>query len=106
MDFYIERGHGDNPVVITLSQSSVGARACVGIQAITSGIDWESGQIRIEPLRQIIDRKNDRDKAMAPRYEEIPNGSRVRELRLCPECGEILRKDDCFCSRCGRKVSG
>ena len=29
----------------------------------------------------------------------------LEEVRHCPSCGEILRSDDRFCSRCGEEVS-
>ena len=29
----------------------------------------------------------------------------LEEVRHCPSCGEVLRSDDRFCSRCGEEVS-
>ena len=47
VDFLCDNGHGDNPVLITLSESSIGSRAANGITGIHIGIDWEHGQGRI-----------------------------------------------------------
>lgn len=54
IDRYIDIGHGDDIVLITLNDSSVGARASAGISGVFAGFDWESGQIRIEPDKKII----------------------------------------------------
>ncbi len=55
IDFLCETGHGDNPVLVTLSESSVGSRAATGITGIHSGFDWERGQIRKLSLMKKIE---------------------------------------------------
>lgn len=32
VDFLCDTGHGDNPVLVTLSESSIGSRAATGIR--------------------------------------------------------------------------
>ena len=39
VDFLCDTGHGNNPVLVTLSESSIGSRAATGITGIHSGID-------------------------------------------------------------------
>lgn len=40
IDFLCDNGHGDNLVLVTLSESSIGSRAATGITGIRSGFDW------------------------------------------------------------------
>lgn len=54
VDFLCDTGHGDNLVLVTLSESSIGSRAATGITGIHSGIDWERGQVRISTEKKII----------------------------------------------------
>ena len=104
VDFLCDTGHGGNPVLITLSESSIGSRAATGITGIHSGIDWEHGQVRISAEKKIISYEKDRDNAIEPRKEDYDIGTRVRHLLLCPKCENQLRKGDNYCSNCGQKV--
>lgn len=104
VDFLCDNGHGDNPVLVTLSESSVGSRAATGITGIHSGFDWESGQVRISIEKKIISYEKDRDNAIEPRKEDYDIRIRVRHLLLCPKCKNQLRKDDNYCSRCGQRI--
>ena len=104
VDFLYENGHVDNPVLITLSESSIGTRAATGITGIYSGFDWEHGQVRISTEKKIISYEKDRDNTMEPRREDYDIGTRVRHLLLCPKCENQLRKDDIYCSHCGQRI--
>lgn len=104
VDFLYETGHGDNPVLVTLSESSVGSRAATGITGIHSGFDWERGQVRISTEKKIISYGKDRDEVMEPIKEDYNIGSRTRHLLLCPKCQNQLRKDDNYCGNCGQRV--
>lgn len=104
VDSLCDTGHGDNPVLVTLSESSIGSRAATGITGIHSGIDWEHGQVRISTEKKIISYGKDRDEVIEPRREDYNIGSRVRHLFLCPKCENHLRKDDNYCSSCGQRI--
>ena len=104
VDFLCDTGHGGNPVLITLSESSIGSRAATGITGIHSGIDWEHGQVRISAEKKIISYEKDRDNAIEPRKEDYDIGTRVRHLLLCPKCETHLRKDDNYCGNCGQRI--
>lgn len=104
VDFLMTRGYGDNPVLVTLSESSIGSRAATGITGIHSGFDWERGQVRISTEKKIISYEKDRDNAMEPRREDYDIGARIRHLLFCPKCENQLRKDDNYCSHCGQRI--
>ena len=101
----IENGHGEDSVVITLSQPSVGVRASVGISGLYTGFDWEAGQIHIEPDQKITSYNKDRDEIIPMRVKEYDcPGCRKTVIRSCPKCEEHLKKDAKYCSRCGQRV--
>lgn len=80
VDFLFDTGHGDNLVLVTLSESSIGSRAATGITGIHSGFDWERGQARISTKKKIISYGKDRDNAMEPRREVMILG---QECVIC-----------------------
>lgn len=104
VDFLCDNGHGDYPVLVTLSESSIGSRAATGITGIHSGFDWERGQVRISTEKKIISYGKDRDGVIEPIKEDCNIGSRTRHLLLCPKCENQLRKGDNYCSNCGQKI--
>lgn len=104
VDFLCDNGHGDNPVLVTLSESSIGSRAATCITRIHSGFDWEHGQVRISTKKKIISYEKDRDNAVEPRKKDYGIGTRIRHLLLCPKCENQLRKYDNYCSKCGQKI--
>lgn len=104
VDFLCDEGYGDNQVLVTLSESSIGSRAATGITGIHSGFDWERGQVRISTEKKIISYGKDRDNPMEPRKEDYDIGTRIRHLLLCPKCENQLRKYDDYCSNCGQKI--
>ena len=104
VDFLYDNGHGDNPVLVTLSESSIGSRAATGITGIHSGFDWERGQVRISTEKRIISYGKDRDNAIEPIREDYDIGTRKRHLLLCPNCENQLRIDDNYCSHCGQRI--
>jgi len=101
---YIKSGLGSCSVYVTLKEPSIGARASVPISSIISGFDWESGQIRIEPEKDLIRKEKDRDIPQETIKREIPNGDKVRRVRKCPVCGEIVKKDFRYCHGCGQRI--
>lgn len=82
LDFLYETGHGDNPVLVTLSEYSISSRAATGVTGIHSGIDWEHGQVRISTEKKIISYGRNRDEVIEPIREDYDIGSRIRHLLL------------------------
>ena len=104
IDFLCDNGHGDNLVLVTLSESSIGARAATAITGIHPGFDWEHGQVRVSTEKKIISYGKDRDNAIEPRKEDYDIGIRMRHLLLCPKCQNQLSKYDNYCGNCGQRV--
>ena len=100
----VEQGKAEDDVLITLSESSVGARASTPINCMYAGFDWENGQIRIEPKNKLINKLKDRDKQLDTKIMEYDNLGRKHIIRKCPICENHLKKDDKYCSRCGQAI--
>lgn len=101
VDSLINHGHGEDTVLITLSQPSVGARSFIDITGIFAGFDFERGQVRIEPTEPICKRgraKND------PVKINIFAFSGPRKFYNCPMCDSAVRKDSKYCSTCGQRL--
>ena len=64
VDFLVERGYGNNTVVITTRDDSVGGRAYCEVASICQGMDWEKGQIRISPVCNLVKKEKYRDKIL------------------------------------------
>lgn len=95
---------GNEPVLITLSNPSVGGRAFTEIKYAGLGIDWEHGQFRIQPkdkLRKEGRTLDDPQKMVVHRY--IYNKRNLYSYN-CPNCGEKISKTANYCSRCGQRV--
>lgn len=105
VDFLNAHGHGENIVLLTLSESSMGSRASTEVTGIYPGSDWEHGEVRLSTKKKIISYEKDRDNAMQPRRKDYETGSRVRHLLICPKCENHLRKDDNYCSCCGQRIN-
>ena len=100
----IEKGYGENSVLITTADPSVGPRANVEISYVTNGFDWEQGQIRIEPKNKIILKEKDRDKPICVKTKKYSANKRNYTILKCPKCDNKVRKNDNYCSRCGQRV--
>ena len=92
VDFLCDTGHGNNPVLVTLSESSIGSRAATGITGIRYKLFHGSSYVK------------NRDEVIEPIREDYDIGSRIRHLLLCPKCQNQLRKDDNYCGNCGQRV--
>ena len=102
----LQRRDPDLQVVITTTgESSYGARPFVPVKDIYPGIDWESGQLRIEPeepLYRSERRPEDTRKAFAIQYIY---DRRMVTKHHCPMCMEELVGRKNFCACCGQKVT-
>lgn len=96
---------GSEPVLIVLSEASVGARASCGINGIYRGFDWENGEIRISTDKDIISKKKDRDNPMPVKIKEYDyNSNRKTIIRKCPVCENHCKKDAKYCDNCGQRI--
>lgn len=90
----------DVHVVITTSESSMGARASSAIKHIGMGIDWEHGQLRIEPSTKLV-MKGNALYDIKPVIREEFSGVK---FWACPKCIMKVAKNDSFCRHCGQKL--
>lgn len=102
---YLQEGlNEDTPILITTADNSIGGRAFVAATTLSEGFDWERGQLRISTEEKIIKYKNNRDNVIHPVVRHYDINGRNSTVISCPKCENKLRKDDCYCSRCGQKV--
>lgn len=99
IDLYVEEGFGDWTVLITLSEPSIGAGVSTGIHGIYPGIDWEHGQMRIDPEEPIVRRGRAKSDAMPI---NIWAYSGPRKFYTCPICDNKVTKYNNYCSHCGQ----
>ena len=88
------------PVLISLQQASIGARASSHVVCANMGIDWENGQFRIEPAKPLAELTH----TYTYEQEKVMREYSGRKSYFCPRCNEKLGKEDQFCKRCGQKV--
>lgn len=104
IDFLMKTGHENDLVVITTKDISVGPRGYQCVENIFSGMDWENGQIRIEPEEPVISLIKDRDKPLIAISKVYDTAGRKRYLRKCPKCEEHLKLQYNYCPKCGQKI--
>ena len=104
VDSTIEHLHFEKPenipVLITLSERSMGSRASSGVKYANMGFDWERGQFRIEPTKTLVSKGNsltDVKDVVIRRYEG-------RNYYFCPMCQQKISKNDSYCRYCGQKL--
>lgn len=90
----------DNPVLITLSMPSIGGRKSCGVKCVNMGIDWEHGQFRIEPNKELVLKGSARDNVIKPIQREYSK----RTYSSCGVCGQRVTKDARYCSHCGQRL--
>lgn len=87
-------------VLITLSESSMGARASTGIYHAAMGFDWEHGQFRLAPNKELVSKGN----SLTDVKEVVCRQFRGRNFYFCPRCESKITKNDCFCRDCSQKL--
>ncbi len=105
VDFVIEQLHtheklDDIQVLITLSEPSIGARAFTRVTHVGLGFDWEHGQFRIEPERNIVKMGNTFNDAKEIHCKQYDG----RNYYWCPKCEGKISKNDKYCRYCGQKL--
>ena len=93
-------GPKDVPVLITISESSMGARASCSAKYGGMGFDWEQGQFRFEASEPLV-RKGNSLKDVKSVIQIDFNG---RNYYCCPKCMQKISKNDIYCRYCGQKV--
>lgn len=88
------------PVLITLSENSIGARAASTVKYAGLGFDWENNQFRIEPEKPLVTKGNNLSDVKGILCKEY-NG---RKLYFCPRCQSKITKNDYYCRYCGQKL--
>ncbi len=94
----------DLDVVITLEEPSVGGRAKSDISDIFQGIDWEHGQLRIEPTEKLCRKGRSKDNELEMRGIRYIYDRKTTTKYHCPSCSETLPKAARYCIKCGQKV--
>jgi len=106
IDFEIENLNSNNKnskdviVLITLNESCMGARASSGIKYIGMGFDWESGQLRIEPVKNLVSKGN----SLIDIKEAITMTFDGKKYYICSKCGNKISKNDNYCRHCSQKL--
>lgn len=90
----------DIPVLVTLAESSIGARASSNIKYVGMGIDWENGQFRMEPTLKLV-REGSSLNDIKPAMREEFGGVK---FWVCPRCVMKIAKNDSFCRHCGQRL--
>ena len=88
------------PVLITLSESSIGPRASSEIKQAGLGFDWESGEFRIQPSQALVNKGN---KLTDPKSVEC-RSYEGRNYYFCPKCEQQINKNDIYCRYCSQKL--
>ena len=106
VDFALSHGcTGEEEVLITLSNPSVGARAASKVVSANSGFDWEHGQFRIEPVDRLRAEgsalKDPRETRLAVYIYE----NRKSVVHHCPNCGNVVKKTHKYCPHCGQRIT-
>lgn len=100
IDYLHDLNPEEIPVLITLSEPSWGARASVSVKYAGMGGDWEKGQFRLEPTKELVIKGNnltDVKPVVCRQYDG-------RNYYFCPRCTGRVAKNDCYCRYCGQKL--
>lgn len=90
----------DIPVLITLSENSMGARSSSNVKYAGLGFDWEHGQFRIEPEKSLVRKGNSLTDPKCTVRRQYDG----RNYYFCPRCSSKISKNDCYCRFCSQKL--
>jgi hypothetical protein len=88
------------PVLITLSEPSIGSRAFSQVVHVGMGFDWEHGQFRIAAEKQLVSI----GKALTDVKSIVCHPYDGRNYYFCPRCEGKISKDDRYCRYCSQKL--
>lgn len=100
MHLDINKEIGSYPVLVTLSDPGVGARASVGVRYVGPGFDWEHRQFRIEPEDKIFRNIQRLDQPIGIVREEFGGLS----FNACSRCHRRVSQSDKYCRHCGQRL--
>lgn len=90
----------DVPVLVNLSEPSIGARASASVRYVGMGFDWEHNQFRITTDKALVCKGNSLNDIKPVKLVSY-NG---RNYYWCPRCDGRVSKDDRYCRECGQKM--
>jgi YHS domain-containing protein len=88
------------PVLITLSESSIGSRAASSVEYAGMGFDWERGQFRLEPSKSLVTKGNNLTDIKSIDCRQYDG----RNYYFCPRCQQKISKNDSYCRYCSQKL--
>lgn len=103
LKFYIDENMEclEFPVLIPLSEPSMGSRTMVGISNVYQGFDWESGKMILEPNIKLVRNGRSKNDLMPV---DIYAHEGTKRMFCCPRCNERVGKSDNYCKNCGQKI--
>ena len=105
VDYAFQSGHnGDEPVLITLEEPSIGPRASVGVSSASCGFDWEHYQFRIEPETPLKKDSLTRDDPIETYAVKYIYDKKTKLVHHCRNCDRPVNKDAHYCENCGQKT--
>ena len=105
IDYSLLNGHsGDESVLITLKEPSIGPRASVGVSSASCGFDWERYQFRIEPEVPLKRDSLIRDVPIETYAIRYIYDKRTKLVHHCRNCDRPVNKDAHYCENCGQKI--
>lgn len=87
-------------VLITLSESSIGARASSGLKYAGLGFDWEHNQFRLESSKALVSKGNSLSDVKSVDCRNYEG----RNYYFCPKCQQKISKNDSYCRYCSQKL--
>lgn len=104
VDIFISRGvDACSPVLVTTADPVMGGRGSVEVQFITSGMDWERGQIRIEPAEKLLTMSQVEQKNFTVPQRAGKIGTKTY-VCYCEKCTTRFQRAYTYCPCCGRKI--
>ena len=92
-------------VCIPIDEPSIGGRACVGIESVSHGFDWENGRINVDAMGSIVRKGRSKQDIISPWEHEYDWGNGKKTVvKDCKTCGIQIRKNDKYCSNCGQRL--
>ena len=105
IDYALLNGHsGDESVLITLKEPSIGPRASVVVSSASCGFDWEHYQFRIEPEVPLKKDGCTRDDPIETYAVKYIYEKRTKLVHHCRNCDRPVNKDAHYCENCGQKI--
>lgn len=99
-NLHISQNSEEIPILITLSENSIGPRASCEIKSAGLGFDWEHNQFRIQPTDELVHKENrylDVKPVKCKQYDG-------RKYYVCSICQQKISKNDRYCRYCGQKL--